>query len=137
MPAEIRRLRPDDGAALAKVLALGRTNAKYLRFMPKGGYLDRVDKGTLLVACRQGEVVGYVLYDLPRSVVHIAHVCVDQSCRRTGIARDLIREISARHADRRGVELLVRNDFPAYDMWFRLGFSPKTEMRGRGAAGKP
>jgi predicted nucleic acid-binding protein/GNAT superfamily N-acetyltransferase len=134
---EIRRLHAHDHDAFRQVLALGRKNAKYLGFMPKGGYEERIRKGTLLIADRENTVLGYVMYDLPRGVIHIAHICVAEVARRGGLARLLVEEVSRRHADRRGVELLVRNDFPAYEMWYSLGFSPQSETVGRGAAGQP
>jgi ribosomal protein S18 acetylase RimI-like enzyme len=133
----VRRVEDASDPAIDQVVRLGKRNAKYLGFMPKGGYLDRVEKGTLLVSMLDDAVVGYLLYDLPRSVIHVAHLCVDSSARRQGVARRLVEEVSARHRDRRGIELLVRNDFPAFDMWYGLGFTPDREVAGRGAAGLP
>jgi GNAT superfamily N-acetyltransferase len=135
MNVSVRRVDRDDDDALKRVIDLGRKNAKYLGFMPKGGYEDRLRKGTLLIAVDGDDVLGYVLYDLPRSVIHIAHICVRPSARRNGVARALVKELSLRHGDRRGIELMVRNDFPAFEMWFRLGFTPKAEVIGRGQAG--
>src|SRR5947209_4481168 len=133
LSSTIRRVTDVADPAMSAVIELGKRNAKFLGFMPRGGYEDRARKGTLLVAEDDERLIGYVLFDLPRSVVHMAHLCVATAHRKHGVGRQLIAEVSRRHADRRGIELLVRNDYPAFDMWFRLGFEPVRELPGRGA----
>lgn len=132
MDLRVRRVEHVDDAALSAVLALGKRNAHFLGFMPKGGYVERAAKGTILVAESDGRLVGYVMYDLPRAVVHVVHLCVADDARGGGVARALVEALSVRHADRRGIELLVRNDFPARQAWERLGFSARGEISGRG-----
>lgn len=82
-------------------------------------------------------MVGYVLYDLPRDRVKVIHLCVAEHQRGAGIARSLIDEISARHQERRGIELACRRNFPANAAWPHLGFVARQERPGRSKARLP
>ena len=125
-----------DGEQFDEVLAVAAANRRYLGFLPDAGFADRARKGTLLAATDDGGVLGYVLYDIPGERVKIVHLCVAREARKSGVARALIGEVSARHSDRRGLELACRRDFPADKMWPALGFRPVAERRGRSHSGK-
>ncbi|MGO9672176.1 MAG: GNAT family N-acetyltransferase, partial [Streptosporangiaceae bacterium] len=79
----------------------------------------------------QALVLGYALYSLPRQVVKLTHLCVSQDARGQGIARRLVDALSERHADRFGITLKCRNDYPANGLWPLLGFEAQGEVRGR------
>src|SRR4051794_25745442 len=103
----------DDTELLRSVIALGNGPAKrWLGPMPDAGFADRARKGTLLAALRQGDLLGYVLYDLPSDRVKIGQLCVAELARNLGIGRLLVTEVSRRHADRSGLELACRRDYP-------------------------
>ena len=125
------------GAEFDSVLALWRSHRKWLGFLPTQGFTDRSAKGTLLAAVRGTVVVGYVLYDLPRDRIKVIHLCVEEDQRGAGIARALINEVSARHRERRGIELACRRDYPANEAWPHLGFVARHERLGRSDAGLP
>jgi predicted nucleic acid-binding protein len=125
-----------DGEQFDEVLTLAAANRRYLGFLPDAGFADRARKGTLLAATGDAGVLGYILYDLPGERVKIVHLCVAQKARKLGVARAVIAEVSARHSDRRGLELACRRDFPADKMWPALGFRPVAERRGRSRSGK-
>ena len=127
----------DGGVEFNSVLALWRRDRKWLGFLPTEGFTDRAERGTLLAAVRGTAVVGYVLYDLPRDRVKVVHLCVAEDQRGAGIARALIDEVSARHGERRGIQLACRRDFPANDAWPRLGFVARQERPGRSDARLP
>lgn len=114
---------------------LWKQNSRWLGFMPTSGFQDRADRGTLLAAQIGDRVVGYVLYDLPRDVVKIVHLCVDSSLRGHGIARSLVDTIGDRHRDRRGIELACREDYSANTLWRKLGFVVMAERPGRSQQG--
>lgn len=114
---------------------LWKQNSRWLGFMPTSGFRDRAERGTLLAAQIGGRVVGYVLYDLPRDVVKIVHLCVDSSHRGQGIARSLADTIGDRHRDRRGIELACREDYSANTLWRKLGFVVMAERPGRSQQG--
>jgi hypothetical protein len=85
----------------------------------------------LLAAVHDGQVLGYALYSLPRQVIRLTHLCVSENARGEGIARRLVDSISERHADRFGITLKCRKDYPANGLWPQLGFAPQGEVRGR------
>ena len=114
---------------------LWKQNSQWLGFMPTSGFQDRAERGTLLAAQIGDRVVGYVLFDLPRDVVKIVHLCVDTSYRGRGIARTLVDTIGDRHRDRRGIELACREDYRANTLWRKLGFVTIAEQPGRSQQG--
>lgn len=131
---ELVVLDPDD-ERISQVLAVWRTQRRWLGFLPNQGFLDRAAKGTLVAATVGRTVVGYVLYDLPGDRVKLIHLCVSDLHRGRGIARQLVDAVSARHQDRRGIELKCRRDYPANDAWPELGFVARQEGPGRSGAG--
>src|SRR3954454_19611373 len=132
-PLTIDLVDVDDGSELLRsVIALGNGPAKrWLGPMPDAGFAERARKGTLLAATRDGALAGYVLYDLPSDRVQIGQLCVAEPARKLGVGRLLIAEVSRRHADRRGLELACRRDYPANDLWPKYGFRPANERAGR------
>lgn len=127
---------PPNGHLLRLVIALGNGPAKRtLGFLPDQGFLDRALRGTLLAAVSGEDLEGYVLYDLRGYEVKIVHLCVADHARRRGIARRLIEEVCARHADRRRVLLSCRYDYEATAVWESFGFRPQATRPGRSQAG--
>ncbi|MCY4368387.1 MAG: GNAT family N-acetyltransferase [bacterium] len=114
---------------------LWKQNSRWLGFMPTSGFRDRAERGTLLAAQIDDRIVGYVLFDLPRDVVKIVHLCVDTSYRGRGIARSLVDKVGDRHQDRRGIELACREDYGANTLWRKLGFAIIAERPGRSQRG--
>lgn len=137
-PPKIRlvALEPGD-ERISQVLALWRAHRRWLGFLPNQGFTDRAAKGTLIAAVAGSAVVGYVLYDLPGDRVKLIHLCVSDRHRGQGVARQLVDEVSARHPDRRGIELKCRRDYPANSAWPELGFVARQEAPGRSEAGHP
>lgn len=121
---------------LRQVIELGNGPAKQrLGHLPDEGFSDRACKGTLLAAARDGQLLGYVLYDLPRRSITIRHLCVSRKARHTGVARRLIAAISTRHEHRQRIELRCRDDYGLAGMWQALGFRPQGSRPGRSKAG--
>ena len=120
-----------------QIIALGDRSRKTLGFLPRAGFIQAADSQTLLAAIHDGQVVGYALFSLPRQVVRLTHLCVGESVRGAGVARRLVDAISEKHADRFGITLKCRNDYPASGLWPRLGFEAQGEVRGRGRERKP
>lgn len=67
----------------------------------------------------------------------IAHLCVTEAHRGTGVAKKLFAGIKAHAEERdlRGIGLHCRRDYPAYGMWPKLGFAAIASKPGRGADG--
>lgn len=134
---DLRWVSAKDHAILGEVIELGDRSRKTLGFMPRAGFVQAAESGTLLAALHRGRVVGYALFSLPRQVVRLTHLCVEESARGGGVARHLVDTISQRHADRFGITLKCRNDYPAAALWPRLGFIAQGEVRGRSRDRKP
>jgi GNAT superfamily N-acetyltransferase/predicted nucleic acid-binding protein len=125
-----------DLGLLGKVIDLGDANRKTLGFLPRAGFAAAADRGNLLVALTEdGAVAAYCLYDLPRDLIRLVHLCVDEQFRGNGLSRLLIDAVSRRHPDRLGIRLKCRPDWDADRMWPGLGFEPRAQVKGRSVAG--
>ena len=130
--------RPTEGdATYRSVLALAKVARRTVGFLTDSAFAQRARQGTLLAALRDENVAGYILYDLPRDEIRIVHLVVTSEYQREGIARELVDAIANDHAERRGILLHCRNDFPADDLWHKLDFVPVGERPGRSFEGKP
>src|ERR1022692_2419845 len=120
-----------DEQMLQQVIELGDSHQRTLGFFPQAAFRRAAESRTLIAAVRSEQVVGYVLYGLPRQIIRITHLCIAENARGRGIARRLVDAISERHADRFGITLRCRNDYPAHHLWPQLGFIPQGERPGR------
>lgn len=119
-------------AIFDQLVNLGDRNNKTLGFLPYAGFRVAALEGRIAVALNADEsVLGYCLFDLPRNVVRIVQLCVSSSARGGNLARELVEAVSARHADRLGLVLKCRADWPADKMWPKLGFTAQTQVPGR------
>jgi predicted nucleic acid-binding protein/ribosomal protein S18 acetylase RimI-like enzyme len=134
---EVEILEVDPGGdLLRRVIDLGNGPAKQrLGFLPDQGFADRARKGTLLAAAQGENLLGYVLYDLPRRNITIRHLCVTLSARDQGIARKLIEAVASRHKHRQRIDLWCRDDYELSGMWKALGFRPQGSRPGRSKEG--
>jgi ribosomal protein S18 acetylase RimI-like enzyme len=119
------------------ILALQKTSKDTVGFLRDRAVRDRLDQGTILVAAdRDGFLVGYLMYDLPRNEVSIKQLVVDPSLRRTGIAERLVEHLASMvDGQRQWVGLKCNRDFGLWRFWERVGFTPYGEVPGRAKAG--
>jgi len=134
-PFELRTVDAEDDECMEQVRALWRIHRKWLGFLPDQGFTDRAVRGTLIAAVVDSRVVGYVLYDLPRSDVKLVHLCVAEEYRGKGVAQRLVDEVSSRHRGRMGIAARCRRDYPANSAWPRLGFVAVGDSPGRSKEG--
>jgi GNAT superfamily N-acetyltransferase len=118
------------------VLALAKKAKSTVGFLTDSAFTERARQGTLLAWTETEQVVGYVLFDLPRDEIKIGQLVVSQSYEGRGLGRALLDEVAQRHPSRRGMLLHCRNDYPAHKAWPRLGFSPVGERIGGSIDGK-
>lgn len=131
---EIRDGRFEELPSVLELLKQAKGN---VGFLPDEAVEQRMRKGTLLVAVVDDEIIGYLLYDLPADTVTIRQLAIARRARKTGAARALVDELACRYRTlRRGIRLTCRRDYEANDVWQRLGFSPRSERRGRGKGDK-
>lgn len=122
---------PDDWEV---ILALAKTHRGTLGFLTDTAFLERLQKGTLVVARIGGELAGYCLYDVPRSgYIKLVHVCVAQRGR--GIGKALIDEAVRAHPTAIGVIAYCRRDYHLERFWTAAGLSPRGEKPGRAIDG--
>ncbi len=65
----------------------------------------------------------------------VAHLAVAPQARGHGVASALIRELSARYPDRRGIRARCRRAFLPNQVWPSLGFIPQGNLPGPGRSG--
>ena len=121
-----------DHELIKGAIELGDQNRRTLGFLPHEVYRQAAAAGTLVAAVADGSVIAYALYSLPGHSVKLKQLCVSKQFRGHGLARLLVDHISERHADRAGISLLCRSDYPENKMWPHLGFKPTGTKPGRG-----
>ena len=121
---------------LEAVDSLMKRNGKMLGFLPKEALRDYFRKGGVLgVIEDEDKVVGYLLYATHSHRFRIVHLCVEERLRGKGIARKLIDALKEKSSTQNFIKLHCRRDFPANDMWPKLGFFALHEKTGRSRAG--
>jgi len=127
--------RDNADAEMAEVLALNKSNKKTLGFMPDEAFSQRAGHGGLVLAIEGGTVVGYALYDLPRTYVKLIHVCVADSQRRTGLAKQIVEHIIETNSTRSGILAACRADYGIDEFWKSLAMTTRSERLGRSVKG--
>jgi GNAT superfamily N-acetyltransferase/predicted nucleic acid-binding protein len=130
---------------LKRARALGDSQAKTLGLLPYAAWEDYAEQSHVLVAvarsdcswAKAGTLLGYTAFRTPREDVVLAHLVVTPGLQGHGVALALIRELSNRYADRRGIAARCRRDFEASTVWPKLGFSSRGDRPGRSAQGHP
>jgi ribosomal protein S18 acetylase RimI-like enzyme len=125
-----------DSDVFRAVFKLGESQSRYVGMLTPAAWRQYADNGTILAAVGEADVLlGYVAFRLPRNDVVVAHLVVAPHAQHRGVARLLVDELSRRYNHRRGLSARCRRDWPANDMWPRLGFVPRGERPGRSLKG--
>ena len=133
MKVEYSRLRPGDISAVDDLM---KRNSQTLGFLPTEALNDYLRKGRVLGAkTKEGRLVGYLLYYSNQRRFRIVQLCVSQEFRGHGIAKNLLEELKGIATTQSAITLNCRRDFPAHDLWPKLGFVPIDERPGRSLAG--
>lgn len=136
----------DDDRLIDAIIALADAHRATLGFMPRAAFNERATVGTLIAVEDEDEdededdpsvVAAYVLYDLPGNRIRLIHLCVAEHARGRGHAARLVGRVAKLHPNRSHIELRCRRDFPAHEMWPKLGFIPVGEAAGRSLEGLP
>jgi len=119
-----------------KVIALGDENTKTLGLMPREGYRQHADRSCLLVATKNDDIAGFILFrkTVKNRRIRIVQLCVNSNFRGKGIGDSLIDKLKDDFKSTyRGIALNCRIDYKsASKLWKRNGFYPLNEKRGRG-----
>ncbi|GGL07710.1 hypothetical protein GCM10009769_27450 [Curtobacterium luteum] len=116
------------------VLNLAKAHRGTLGFLTDSAFMDRIRRGTLIVAEDDGVLVGYCLYDVPRrGYIKLVHVCV--ATRGSGIGKLLIDAAIEAHPEATAVVAYCRRDYGLDRFWSSVGLSPRGERPGRALNG--
>lgn len=119
-------------AALDAVDALMKRYSQTLGFLPRQALESYLESGTVLgVKTDAGELVGYLLYAAYPNYFRITHLCVSEEYRGQGIAKLLVNTLKRSADTQKVIKLHCRRDFPANDLWPKLGFVALGEKRSR------
>ncbi|KQT89321.1 hypothetical protein ASG49_16195 [Marmoricola sp. Leaf446] len=114
---------------------LAERHKRWFGMLPLPAYSDYAARRLILVAVQGEDLLGYAIFRLPGTRVTLAQLCVEPAHRRGGIAQLLVDELSRLHADREGIALRCRRDWPATKAWPRLGFEVRSNAPGRSKKG--
>ena len=136
MKTTISQLTTADVHAVDELM---KRNSKTLGFLTRetllGDFLN--ERGALGAKTDDGQLVGYLLYANYSKYFRIAQLCVSKDSRKQGIAKQLVESLKASITTQKIITLRCRRDFPANQMWPKLGFVPLDERPGRSSAGYP
>lgn len=127
------------------VIELGDANRNRLGPMPYAGFREAAANGNIVLAVRTHPdgteaLAGYCLYAPTVRAdwyARIAHLCLTDDARASGVARRLIDAVMDRCPDRLGLRLKCRDDWEAAKIWPSLGFEPVRRRTGRGKTQEP
>ena len=124
-------------ADLDAVDDLMKRHSRTLGFLPREAlqsYLMRQRGGVLGAKTNAGQLVGYLLYAANPNYFRITHLCVLEECRGQGVAKRLVNGLKDFATTQRSIKLNCRRDFPANDLWPKLGFVALANKRSRSRA---
>jgi predicted nucleic acid-binding protein/GNAT superfamily N-acetyltransferase len=122
---------------LEKVKSLWRKNSATLGFFPGGAFYEYAMKKQILVGITKEELFGYLMYRISRMKVGIIHLCIDSKYRGQKLTKLLVSHlIQLTTHEYQGIFLSCRRDFPANNIWSKLGFVPIGEKTGKNIEGK-
>ncbi len=119
-------------ADLDAVDELMKRHSRTLGFLPKEALRNYLEKeNTIGAKTNDGKLIGYLLQAANPNHFRITQLCVAEDFNGQGIARRLITELKNSATSQKVIKLRCRNDFPAHQMWPRLGFSAIDELPSR------
>ena len=117
---------------------LMKQDSRTLGFLPTEALSDYLRRGRVIGAKTEADgLIGYLLYAPSQSRLRIVQLCVSAEFRGLGIASRLLEELKNTATTQSSITLSCRRDFPAHQLWPRLGFVSIGEKPGRSAAGHP
>lgn len=120
---------------LEDIIFLGKKNAKTLGMFPEGAFIEHANKGFIIAAINENNLLGYILFRITQStgLVSITHLCIDNNYRNKGIAKQLLDQLKKRYQNLfRGISLSCREDYiEASAFYEKNGFIASTRSRSR------
>ena len=129
MKINISQLTPADLNAVDELM---KRYSQWLGFLPREALQSYLKKGTVLGATTDdGQLVGYLLYAACYDYFRITHLCVLEEYQHQGIAKRLVNDLKGLTGTQKVIKLNCRRDFPANNLWHKLGFVALDEKPGR------
>ena len=123
-------------ADLNAVDELMKRYSQWLGFLPREALQSYLEKGTVLGAkADDGQLIGYLLYAAHYDYFRITHLCVVKEYQHQGIAKRLVNNLKGIADSQKVIKLNCRRDFPANNLWNKLGFVALGEKPGRSKEG--
>ncbi len=120
---------------LDQVVKLGTKNSKTLGHFPQGAFVEHAHRGNILCAIEKDKLLGYVLFAVTqrKQTIRIVHLCISESSRGKGIAKQLLDRIREKFKDSlKGIQLSCRYDYlEASELWKKYGFVAADKVRSR------
>ena len=133
MQITIGQLTSDDLSAVDELM---KRYSQTLGFLPWDALQDYLEKGYVLGAkTNEGCLVGYLLYGVCPNYFRITQLCVSEEYQRQGIAKQLVDDLQDTATIQKVIKLNCRRDFPANDLWPKLGFVALSEKPSRSRNG--
>ena len=133
MKVNISQLTSDDLDAVDELM---KRDSQTLGFLPRKALQSHFDKeGVLGATTDDSQLVGYLLYKTYSNYFRITHLCVLEQYRGQGIARRLVNDLRESANTQKIIKLNCRRDFPANEMWPKLGFVALGEKPSRSKEG--
>jgi hypothetical protein len=128
-----RQAVPSD---ITYLMSLMRANRESVGGLPQPAMLERIERGTVLLAEINEDPVGYILYDYRDERIRIPQACIQYDARRRKYGEALMRSLLSAHPDAAEVSLRCAADLEANVFWRDMGFTctgtvPGGKRRGR------
>ena len=115
---------------------LMKQNSHTLGFLTRETIRSHLEKECVLGAKTDNDALaGYLLYAAYPDRFRLVHLCVEKNFRDQGIAKLLLENLKNSATTQKVIKLNCRRNFPAHDIWPKLGFVPLDERLGRSSAG--
>lgn len=120
-----------------QIQALGDKNSSTLGFMPAEAFKQFAKDGYIFYALQEKMIVAYALFRIQKrkNAIVLTHLCVSDSCRGTGIAKELVDTLCQKYSTMRYIEARCRRDYNLDDFWKKCGFNVLSEKDGRKKSG--
>lgn len=128
-----RQAVPED---MTYLMSLMRANRESVGGLPAPAMLERVERGTVLLAEINEDPVGYILYDYRDGRIRIPQACIQYDARRRRYGVALVADLLRAHPDAAEITLRCAADLEANIFWRDMGFTctgtrPGGRRRGR------
>jgi len=125
--ATVRYAVPED---IAYVMALQRANRESVGGLPQPALMERIERGTMLLASVNDDPVGYVMWDTRGRITRVPQACIQYDARRRHYGEVLVFEMMRATSESDEVRVRCAADLEANLFWRDMGFTCTTVVAG-------